>query len=64
MTKKSEWTANKQQAQDSSTETDIHPDSNDLRTKEAEVTVNMQTAQESSTERGKCHDSIDLKCRF
>ena len=39
-----------QTAPESSTETDIHHNSNDLSTKESEGTVNMQTAPESSTE--------------
>ena len=40
-------TVNMQTAPQSSTETDIHHDSNDLSTKESEGTVNMQTAPES-----------------
>ena len=50
-------------AQESSTETDIHHDSNDLSTKVSEGTVNMETAQESSTETDIHHDSNDLSTK-
>ena len=49
-----------QTAPESSTETDIPHNSNDLSTKETEGTVNMQTAPESSTETDIRHDSNDL----
>ena len=50
-------------APESSTETDIHHDSNDLSTKESKGTVNMQTAPESSTETDIHHDSNDLSTK-
>ena len=50
-------------AQESSTETDIHHDSNDLSTKVSEGTVNMETAQESSTETDIHHDSNDFSTK-
>ena len=50
-------------APESSTETDICHDSNDLSTKESEGTVNMQTAPESSTETDTCHNSNDLSTK-
>ena len=50
-------------ARESSTETDIHHDSNDLSTKESEGTVNMQTAPESSTETDIHHNSNDLSTK-
>ena len=49
-----------QTEQESSTETDIRLDSNDLSAKESEGTVNMQTAPESSTETDIHNDSNDL----
>ena len=45
---------------ESSTETDICHNSNDLSTKESEGTVNMQTTPESSTETDIHNDSNDL----
>ena len=48
---------------ESSTETDIHHNSNDLSAKESEGTVNMQTAQESSTETDIHNDSNDLSTK-
>ena len=56
-------TVNMQTAPGSSTETDIHHNSNDLSTKESEGTVNMQTAPESSTETDIHHDSNDLSTK-
>ena len=56
-------TVNMKTAPESSTETDIHHDSNDLSTKESEGTVNMQTAPESSTETDICHNSNDLSTK-
>ena len=50
-------------APESSTETDIPHDSNDLSTKESEGTVNMQTAPESSTETDIHNDSNDLSTK-
>ena len=52
-----------QTAPESSTETDIHHDLNDLSTKESEGTVNMQTAPESSTETDIRHHSNDLSTK-
>ena len=52
-----------QTAPESSTETDIHHNSNDLSTKESEGTVNMQTAHESSTETDIDNDSNDLSTK-
>ena len=52
-----------QTAPESSTETDIRHDSNDLSTKESEGTVNMQTAPESSTETDIPHDSNDFSTK-
>ena len=52
-----------QTAPESSTETDIHNNSNDLSAKESEGTVNMQTAQESSTETDIHNDSNDLSTK-
>ena len=52
-----------QTALESSTETDICHNSNDLSTKESEGTVNMQTAQESSTETDIHNDSNDLNTK-
>ena len=52
-----------QTAPESSTETDIRHNSNDLSTKESEGTVNMQTAQESSTETDMHNDSNDLSTK-
>ena len=49
-----------QTAPESSTEADIHHNSNDLSTKESQGTVNMQTAPESSTETDIHNDSNDL----
>ena len=49
--------------QESSTETDIHHDSNDFSTKVSEGTVNMETAQESSTEANICHNSNDFSTK-
>ena len=54
---------NMETAPESSTETDIHHDTNDLSTKESEGTVNMQTAPESSTETDIRHDSNDLSTK-
>ena len=48
---------------ESSTETDIHLDSNDLSTKKSEGTVNMQTAPESSTETDIRYNSNDLSTK-
>ena len=56
-------TVNKETAPESSTETDIHHDSNDLSTKESEGTVNMETAPESSTETDIHHHSNDLSTK-
>ena len=56
-------TVNMETAPESSTETDICHDSNDLSTKESEGTVNMQTAPESSTETDIPHDSNDLSTK-
>ena len=50
-------------APESSTETDIPHDSNDLSTKESEGTVNMQTEPESSTETDIPHNSNDLSAK-
>ena len=50
-------------APESSTETDIHHNSNDFSTKESEGIVNMQTAPESSTETDIHHDSNDLSTK-
>ena len=44
-------TVNMETTPESSTETDICDNSNDLSTKESEGTVNMKTAPESSTEK-------------
>ena len=52
-----------QTAPESSTETDIRHNSNDLSAKESEGTVNMQTAQESSTETDIHNDSNDLSIK-
>ena len=52
-----------QTAPESSTETVIHHDSNDLSTKESEGTVNMQTAPESSTETDIHNNSNDLSTK-
>ena len=52
-----------QTAPESSTETDIHHNSNDLSTKESEGNVNMQTAPESSTEIDIHNDSNDLSTK-
>ena len=52
------------EAPESSTETDIHHDSNDLSTKESERTVNMQTAPESSTETGIHNDYVLELCEM
>ena len=52
-----------QTAPGSSTETDIHHDSNDFSTKKSEGTVNMQTAPESSTETDIHHDSNDFSTK-
>ena len=52
-----------QTAPESSTETDIHHNSNDLSAKESEGTVNMQTAPESSTETDIHNDSNDLSTK-
>ena len=54
---------NMETAPESSTETDIHHDSNDLSTKESEGTVNMETAPELSTETDIRHDSNDLSTK-
>ena len=56
-------TVNMETAPESSTETDIHHDSNDLSTKESEGTVNMQTAPESSTETDIHNNSNDLSTK-
>ena len=56
-------TVNMQTAPESSTETDIHHNSNDLSTKESEGTVNMQTAPETSTETDIHHHSNDLSTK-
>ena len=56
-------TVNVETASESSTETDIPHDLNDLSTKESEGTVNMQTAPESSTETDIPHDSNDLSTK-
>ena len=56
-------TVNMETAPESSTETDIRHNSNDLSTKESEGTVNMQTAPESSTETDIHHDSNDLSTK-
>ena len=50
-------------APESSTETDIHHNSNDFSTKESEGTVNMETAPESSTETDICHHSNELSTK-
>ena len=52
-----------QTAPESSTETDIHHDSNDFSTKESEGTVNMETAPESSTETDIDDNSNDLSTK-
>ena len=52
-----------QTAPESSTETDIHHNSNDLSAKESEGTVNMQTAPESSTETDIHNNSNDLSTK-
>ena len=56
-------TVNMETALESSTETDIPHNSNDLSTKESEGTVNMQTAPESSTETDIHHNSNDLSTK-
>ena len=56
-------TVNMETAQESSTETDIRHDSNDLSTEVSEGTVNMETAQESSTETDIHHNSNDLSTK-
>ena len=58
-------TVDMQIALESSTETDILQDSNDLSTKESEGTVNMQTAPEHQNHQLKqiCHDSNDLSTK-
>ena len=48
---------------ESSTETDIPHDSNDLSTKESEGTVNVQTEPESSTKTDIHNDSNDLSTK-
>ena len=48
---------------ESSTETDICLDSNDLSTKKSEGTVNMETAPESSTETDIHNNSNDLSTK-
>ena len=48
---------------ESSTETDIRHNSNDLSTKESEETVNMQTVPESSTETDIYNDSNDFSTK-
>ena len=50
-------------APESSTETDICHNSNDLSTKESEGTVNVQTVLESSTEADMAHASNDLSTK-
>ena len=52
-----------QTAPESSTETDIPHDSNDLSTKESEGTVNMEAAPGSSTETDIHHNSNDLNTK-
>ena len=56
-------TVNMETVPKSSTETDIHHDSNDFSTKESEGTVNMETAPESSTETDIHHNSNDLSTK-
>ena len=56
-------TVNMETAPESSTETDIHLNSNDLSTKKSEGTVNMQTVPESSTETDIHHNSNDLSAK-
>ena len=56
-------TVNMETAPESSTETDIHHNSNDLSTKESEGTVNIETAPESSTETDIHHHSNDLSTK-
>ena len=50
-------------AQESSSETGIHHDSNDLSTKVSEGTVNMETAPESSSDTDIHHNSNDLSTK-
>ena len=56
-------TVNMETAPGSSTETDIHHDSNDFSTKESKGTVSMETASESSTETDIHHHSNDLSTK-
>ena len=56
-------TVNMKTVPESSTETDVHHNSNDLSAKESEGTVNMQTAPESSTETDIHNNSNNLSTK-